>query len=185
MSYEDLINLKAYLDTLPAVRSEAPPHELGLPFNLRRGLGLWHRLYGDGESFAPDPRASAEINRGAYLVQGPGHCTECHSSRNLIGGIVAETEFAGAPNPAEEGTVPNITPSHDGTGEWSEEDIVYLLETGNLPDFHTIGGVMVPVQENTARLTPEDRKAIAAYLKSLPPRPNAVAEAETAKDGDK
>lgn len=176
MSFEDLIDLKAYLDSLPAVNNKTPPHDLAFPFNLRRALGLWHRLYVDGESFAPDPQASAEINRGAYLARGAGHCAECHSSRNLIGGIAAATEFAGAPNPAGKGTVPNITPSADGLGDWSEEDIAYFFETGNTPEFDVVGGVMVPVQENLARLTPEDRKAIAAYLKSLPPRPNAVPE---------
>lgn len=72
MSYEDLIDLKAYLDSLPAVKNEVPAHELGFPFNIRRGLGLWHKLYVDGESFVPDPHASAELNRGAYLVTGPG-----------------------------------------------------------------------------------------------------------------
>lgn len=181
MSFEDLIDLKAYLDSLPAVKHETPPHDLVFPFNLRRALGLWHRLYVDGNSFSPDPQASAELNRGAYLVRGPGHCAECHSSRNLIGGIVAATEFAGAPNPAGKGTVPNITPSDDGIGDWSHEDIVYFLETGNTPEFDVVGGVMAPVQENIAMLKPEDRKAIAAYLKSLPPRPNAVPKAK--RDG--
>ena len=70
MTFEDLIDLKAYLDTLPAVKSEVPPHALGFPFNLRRGLGLWHKLYVDGASFMPDRQASAELNRGAYLVRG-------------------------------------------------------------------------------------------------------------------
>jgi mono/diheme cytochrome c family protein len=185
MRFEDLIDLKAYLDTLPPAKNETPPHELGFPFNLRRGLGLWHRLYVDGESFAPNPTASAEVNRGGYLVRGAGHCAECHSSRNVIGGIVAETEFAGARNPTGKGTVPNITPSEDGIGDWSEEDIVYFLETGNLPDFDVVGGMMVPVQENMAKLEPEDRKAIAAYLKSLPPRPNAVPETKAAKESNR
>jgi mono/diheme cytochrome c family protein len=70
--------------------------------------------------------------------------------------------------------VPNITPSKDGIGDWSEEDIAYLFETGNLPDYDTIGEAMAPVQRNMAKLTPEDRDAIAAYIKSLPPRPDAV-----------
>jgi mono/diheme cytochrome c family protein len=177
MRFEDLIDLKAYLDTLPPVQNETPPHDLAFPFNLRRALGLWHRLYVDGESFVPDPEASEEVNRGAYLVRGPGHCTECHSSRNPFGGIVAATEFAGAPNPAGKGTIPNITPSADGIGDWTLEDIVYFFETGNTPDFDVVGGAMAPVQENLAKLTPEDRKAIAAFLKSLPPRPDAVAKA--------
>jgi mono/diheme cytochrome c family protein len=181
MSFEDLIDLKAYLDGLPGVKSKTPPHELAFPFSFRRALGLWHRLHVDGESFTPDPQASAELNRGAYLVRGPGHCAECHSSRNLIGGIVAATEFAGAPNPAGKGTVPNITPSADGIGDWNHEDIVYFLETGNTPEFDVVGGVMAPVQENIAMLTSEDRAAIAAYLKSLPPRANAVPKAK--RDG--
>jgi len=88
MTYEDLIDLKAYLDTLPAVKNEVPPHELSFPFNIRRGLGLWQILYVDGKSFTPDAKANAELNRGAYLVMGPGHCAECHSSRNILGGIV-------------------------------------------------------------------------------------------------
>jgi mono/diheme cytochrome c family protein len=126
----------------------------------------------------PDQQASADLNRGAYLVKGAGRCTECHSARNVIGGIVKDTEFAGAPNPTGKGTVPNITPSGDRIGGWSEKDIAYLLETGNTPDFDMIGESMAPVQENMAKLTPEDRKAIAAYIKSLPPAAGRRAESE-------
>lgn len=184
MTYEDLIDLKAYLDTLPAVTSEVPSHELSFPFSLRRGLGLWHRLYVDGESFVPDAEAGAELNRGAYLVRGAGHCTECHSARNVIGGIAPDTEFAGAPDPGGDGRVPNITSSEDGIGAWSKEDIAYLLETGNTPDFDTIGESMAPVQENMAKLTPEDRNAIAAYIKSLPSRPDAVPKEKKSQDSE-
>lgn len=161
MTYEDLIDLKAYLDTLPAVRSEVPAHELRFPYNIRRGLGIFQRLHVDGETFTPDPQASDEINRGAYLVLGPGHCAECHSSRDFLGGIIKDKAFAGARNPEGEGRVPNITPSDDGIGDWAEEDIAYLLETGSTPDFDTIGENMVPVQETwqgshrrTARRSP-------------------------------
>ncbi len=184
MTYEDLIDLKAYLDGLPAAKSKVPPSELRFPFNLRRGLGLWHLLYVDGKSFTPDLSASAEFNRGAYLVRGPAHCSECHSSRNSLGGIVKDTEFAGAPSVEGDSSVPNITPSEDGIGDWSEEDIAYLLETGSKPDYDTIGETMVAVQENMAKLTPEDRNAIAAYIKSLPPRPDAVPKTEKSTDGE-
>jgi len=176
MTYDDLIDLKAYLDGLPAVKSDVPPSELRFPFNIRRGLGLFNRLYVDGKSFTPDPDASAKVNRGAYLVRGPGHCSECHSSRNLLGGIVKESEFAGAPSLEGRGSPPNITPSEDGIGDWSEDDVAYLLETGNTPDFDVIGETMAPVQRNMAKLAPEDREAIAAYIKSLPPRPDAFEE---------
>ena len=161
------------------MKSEVPPHALGFPFNLRRGLGLWHKLYVDGGSFMPVRRASAELNRGAYLVRAPGHCVECHSSRNLIGGIVKATEFAGAPNPEREGVVPNIT-SDDGIGDWSEA-IAYLLQTGNTPDFDTVGDNMVPVQENMAKLTPRTARR---SPKSLPPRPDAVRRAARGEGGE-
>jgi mono/diheme cytochrome c family protein len=174
MTYEDLIDLKAYLDTLPAVSHDAPDHALRFPYNIRRGLGLFQRRYVDGKSFTPDPRASDEMNRGAYLAMGPGHCAECHSPRDALGGMIKDQEFAGALSPEGDGTVPNITPSEDGIGDWDEADIAYLLETGNTPDFDVIGETMAPVQENMAKLTPEDREAIAAFLKSLPPRPEAA-----------
>jgi mono/diheme cytochrome c family protein len=185
MTYEDLIDLKAYLDTLPGSSNDVPEHDLAFPFTIRRGLGLWQKLYVDGKAFVPDPHASAELNRGAYLVQAPGHCAECHSPRNLIGGIITSEEFAGAKNPEGKGTIPNITPSDDGIGDWSKADIVDLLENGNLPDGDVVGGTMAAVQENMAKLTDEDRKAIAAYLKALPPLPDAVPKSEQTKDEDK
>ncbi len=185
MSFEDLSDLKAYLGSLPAVKSEVPEHDLAFPFNIRRGLGLWQRLYVDGKSFVADPGASAAVNRGAYLVLAPGHCQECHSPRNIIGGIIADEAFAGARNPEGKGTVPNITPSSDGIGVWGAQDIAYFLETGNTPDYDTVGGSMVAVQENMAKLKPEDRDAIAAYLKSLSRRPDAVPKSEQKSDEEK
>jgi mono/diheme cytochrome c family protein len=174
MSYADLIDLKAYLDTLPAVKNEVPPHDLTFPYNIRRAVGLWQLLYVDGKTLKPDPKLSTELNRGAYLVEGPGHCGECHSPRNFMGGVMQSDAFTGARNPEGRGRIPNITPSDDGIGDWSADDIAYMLETGNTPDFDVIGGNMVPVQENMAKLKPEDRAAIAAFLKALPPRPDAV-----------
>ena len=103
MTYEDLIDLKAYLDTLPAVKHKAEPHQLTFPYNIRRAVGLWQLLYVDGKTFEPDAKASAEINRGDYLVNGPGHCGECHSPRNFLGGIIKSQAFAGARNPEGKG----------------------------------------------------------------------------------
>ena len=169
MTLEDLIDLRAYLDTLPPVSGAAPAHELPFPFNIRRGIGLWKLLYVDGASFVPDPAKSAELNRGAYLVTGPGHCGECHSPRNAIGGIIADRALSGGAAPEGDGQMPNITQDDDtGIGSWSEDDIVTFLESGFKPDFDVVGGSMTAVQANMAALTDEDRKAIAAYLKSVP-----------------
>jgi mono/diheme cytochrome c family protein len=122
-------------------------------------------------SMAKRPTKDAVLNRGAYLVEGPGHCAECHSPRNLIGGIPADRRFAGGPNPAGKGYVPNITPHPDGLVNWTQRDIEYLLETGFTPQYDSVGSSMAEVVENTAKLTAADRAAIAAYVKALPPRP--------------
>jgi mono/diheme cytochrome c family protein len=173
MKREDLLDIKAFLDTLKPVPSKVPENVLAFPYNIRWGLGLWKWLYLDGGTFVPDPSKNAQINRGAYLVDGPGHCGECHTPRNSLGGMTKENKLSGAPDPEGKGFVPNITPDATGIGSWSEKDIVYALETGFVPDGDVLGGTMAKVQENMAKLTAEDREAIAAYLKSLPPIPNA------------
>ena len=137
------------------------------PFNIRRNVGVWKWLFMDGKPFAPDASHSPPWNRGAYLVNSLGHCAECHSPRNFLGGIVAAQRFAGGPNPEGEGWVPNIT--QKGLADWSAKDIAYFLESGQTPDGDTAGGSMVRVIRNTSQLSPEDRAAMAEYLKSLPP----------------
>lgn len=181
MSYPDLLDLKAFMDTLPAVKSEIPDHDLALPFRLRRGLGLWKLLYLDGKQFTPVDGQDKKLARGAYLVEGPGHCGECHSPRNLLGGTLREARYSGAPNPEGKGFVPNITPHKSGIGDWSEDEIVEALESGLTPSFDSFGGTMVAVQENMAKLTAADRAAIAAYLKSLPAVASAPRKKEAAK----
>lgn len=172
MTVEDVLDLKAYMDTLPEVAGRAPGHDLPLPLRVRRGIGLWKRLYMDYQPFTPGPGAGDQLRRGAYLVTGPGHCGECHTPRNILGGPDGERAFSGGPDPAGEGTIPNITPHEDGIAGWSVEDIRTALRTGLLPDFETFGGEMALVQENMAELTEADREAIALYLKALPPRPS-------------
>ncbi|MBN8993696.1 MAG: cytochrome c [Rhizobiales bacterium] len=170
MKIEDLIDLKGYLDTLPAVASVVPPHDLPFPFSVRRGLGLWQLLYVDGKTLAPDPKATAPINRGAYLVEGPGHCGECHTPRNLIGGRQASLSLAGGPAPEGDGHIPNITPDEaTGIGRWSHDEIVQALSTGFTPDFDALGGDMAAVVQNIGHLTAEDQNAMADYLKAIPP----------------
>ncbi len=164
---EDVRDLFAYLRTLPAVPGKVREHDVPFPFNIRRNIGIWKLLFVDGKPFALDSARSANWNRGAYLVNSFGHCAECHSPRNFLGGIIAAQRFAGGPNPEGEGWVPNIT--QKGLGDWSEKDIAYFLETGQLPDGDSVGGSMARVIRNTSQLPAEDRAAIAEYLKSLPP----------------
>jgi mono/diheme cytochrome c family protein len=164
---EDIRDLFAYLKTLTPVSGKVRGHDVPFPFNIRRNIGIWKLLFMDDRSFTPDARRSASWNRGAYLVGGLGHCAECHSPRNLLGGIIAAQRFAGGPNPEGEGWVPNIT--QKGLGDWSQKDIAYFLETGSMPDGDSAGGPMARVIKNTSQLSPEDRAAMAEYLKSLPP----------------
>jgi mono/diheme cytochrome c family protein len=164
---EDVRDLFAYLKTLPAVAGKVRDHDVPFPFNVRRNVGIWKWLFMDGKPFTPDAARSARWNRGAYLVNSLGHCAECHSPRNFLGGIVAAQRFAGGPNPEGEGWVPNIT--QKGLGEWSEKDFAYFLETGQTPDDDSAGGSMARVIKNTSQLSAQDRAAMAEYLKSLPP----------------
>ncbi len=170
MRVEDIIDLKAFMDTLEPVDNAIAAHDLPFPFNIRRGLGLWQLVFADGKTFVPDPQASDQINRGAYLVKGPGHCGECHTPRDVAGAMIAARALSGGPAPEGDGTVPNITPDTDtGIGSWSQDDLVTLFKTGFTPDFDSVGGSMAPVQRNLAMLPDEDLEAIAAYLMSLPP----------------
>ena len=168
MTPKALADLLAYIRTLPAVEGRAPAHELPFPFNIRRMVGGWKLLFFDGAPFKPDPTKSEEWNRGAYLVQGPGHCAECHSSRNALGAIVQATRYAGGPDPEGKGWVPNITQSEDGLGKWSKSEIAELLKSGFTSDFDSVGGSMAAVVRNSAQLPEADRLAMAEYLKSLP-----------------
>ena len=165
MRTEDLRDLFAYLKTLPAISGAAPDHALKFPFNVRRTVGLWKLLYLDDAPFKPDAAQSPQWNRGAYLVNAPGHCAECHSPRNLLGAMVASRRFTGGQSPTGQGGVPDITQGklHD----WKAEDFVEVLDSGMTPDSDRVGGAMVEVVANTRQLSAADREAIAVYLKSL------------------
>lgn len=167
MPVEDVMDLKAFLDTLPPVEGRIEPHSLGFPWSIRRGLGAWKRRYLDTDPLALPASATLE-DRGRLLVEGAGHCGECHTPRDRLGGLVRERWLAGAPNPEGRGRVPNITPGGKTISEWSAADIAYYLESGFTPEFDTVGGSMVSVQENMSKLSKKDREAIAAYLMALP-----------------
>jgi len=169
MSVADVADLMAYLRTLPAVLGRAPQHELDPLFQIRRFVGFWKLLYFRPGEIKPDPTRDAQWNRGRYLVEGAAHCDECHSSRDLFGGIKEKTRFAGGQDPVGTGFYPNITPAR--IGHWSAADLAELLRSGNTPDHGRVGSSMSDVVINTAQLPQADRDAIATYIKSLPARP--------------
>ncbi|MGA9575933.1 MAG: cytochrome c [Lysobacterales bacterium] len=168
MRFEDLLDLKAYLDTLPESDNINAAHELKFPWNVRAGIGVWKLLNLDSTAVVSIAADNELALRGRYLVEGPGHCGECHTPRDWTGGLEYSHWLGGAPSPDGEGKVPNITPDPEGLADWSQADIEYYLFAGFTPDFDTVGGSMVEVQENMARLPAEDLAAIAAYLKAVP-----------------
>lgn len=171
MELNDVRDLFAYLKTLPPVPGKVRDHDLAFPFNIRRLVGVWKLLYLTGGPYVPDPSHSAQWNRGAYLVNGPGHCAECHSPRNMLGGIIADERFAGGATPDGQSWVPNITPVglQHGDDKWSEKDIAGFLSDGSMPSGDYAGGSMAEVIRNTSLLGADDRAAIANYIFTLPP----------------
>ncbi|TNF23116.1 MAG: c-type cytochrome [Rhodobacteraceae bacterium] len=165
MADRDIVDLWAYLQTLPASSEPSVGHDVGFPFNIRRSLGGWKFLFLKDDWVMDGNDLGAELTRGRYLVEALGHCAECHTPRNALGGLDRGRWMAGAPDPSGKGTIPALTPDKL---TWSETDIAYYLETGFTPEFDSAGGHMAKVVTNTAKLEAEDRAAIAAYLKALP-----------------
>jgi mono/diheme cytochrome c family protein len=163
----DVADLFAFLRTVPAVRGRPPAHDLTFPFSIRRALGLWKVLYFDDVGLQPDPKQSSQWNLGRYIVEGPGHCGECHTPRNLLGAVKPSLHLAGAHTPDGKGNAPNLTAA--GLADWTNADIVEALTSGFTPDGDVLGGGMTSVVRNLAQLPKSDREAIADYLKSLPP----------------
>ena len=174
MELSDVRDLFAYLKTLPPVPGKVRGPDLSFPFDIRRMVGIWNLLFLHGGPFVPDPSKSAQYNRGAYLVNGPGHCAECHSPRNFLGAIIESERFAGGPTPDGKDWVPNITPAGLRGGDnakhpWTQRDIAGFLSDGMTPDGDFAGGAMSDVIRNTSKLSEDDRAAIAAYIAALPP----------------
>jgi len=169
-SRDDLLAIRAYLFSIEPVRKENKDHDLAWYMSTRLAAGAWKELNFDSARFVPDASRDAQWNRGAYLVRHLGHCGECHTPRSALGVLQADQEMAGSQLGEE--SIPNITQHRvDGIGRWSIRDIEYFLDIGMLPDGDFSGGSMgAVIEDNTSMLTAEDRQAIAAYLKSLPPR---------------
>ena len=167
MTPKDVADLIAFLRAAPAVSGRAPPNALPFPFSIRRAVGLWKLLYFDNAGLKPDASESADWNRGRYLVEGPGHCGECHTPRGFFGEMDRSRWLAGAPLPDGHGKAPPL--SGGDIAKWSAPDIVEALTSGFTPVGDVLGDGMTAVVGNLARLPDSDREAIAAYLKSLPP----------------
>lgn len=182
MSDADVADLWAYMKTVPPAATPSKPHDIRFPFNLRVAQFFWKMLFFAPGRFQPDPARSAEVNRGAYLVQALGHCGECHTPRNALGGLDTGMAYAGNRKGPDGHAVPNITPDPEtGLGKWSEGDIADVLRSGMTPDGDFVGGAMAEVVRNsTSKLTDSDLHAVVAYLKSLPPIRNKVED----KDAD-
>jgi mono/diheme cytochrome c family protein len=170
VSREDLLALKAYLFSTEPVKRENVQHDLAWYMSSRLAAGAWKELNFRSARFVPHADKSAQWNRGAYLVRHLGHCGECHTPRSKTGVLQTDREMAGSTLGDE--VMPNIsTERSDGIGRWSASDIEYFLDIGMLPDGDFTGSSMVAViEDNTSKLTRQDRLAIAEYLKSLAPQ---------------
>jgi len=161
--------LWAYLGTVKPVDRANRPHALKFPFSVRFLVTFWKWLNFSRGPFLPNAEKTKSWNRGAYLVTALGHCGECHTPRNVFGGLRRSQAMSGSSGgPA--GDTPNITPDmKTGIGRWSAADIVSALKLGILPDGDFVGGEMTEVVEHgTSQLAESDLQAISVYLKSLP-----------------
>jgi nicotinate dehydrogenase subunit B len=172
----DLQALYAYLMAQPAVKSASPETKLAFPFNLRPLMAGWNALFHSGATFAPDRAQSAAWNRGAYLVEGLGHCGACHSPRNPLGAEKAEAYLAGGF--AEGWEAPPLTSLSQAPIPWSEDELFAYLRTGETRFHGVAAGPMAPVVKELAALPDDDIRAMAVYLGSFNEKPIGKAEQE-------
>lgn len=167
MSRDDVVAIRAYLNTVEPVRHPVVANTLPFPFNIRASMRVWNALYFHPGEFKPDPQKSADWNRGAFLVDGPGHCMACHTPKSFLGGDIGSEYLRGSN--LQGWFAPNIT-SDDrvGLGRWSSEDIVAYLKTGHNRITAATGPMAEEIEHSTSKLKDEDLAAMAAYLKSIP-----------------
>ncbi|MBV9018138.1 MAG: cytochrome c [Alphaproteobacteria bacterium] len=182
MSRKEALAIRAYLNTLEPVHHEVVSNQLPFPFNIRTGLLAWDWLFFTPGRFEPVAGQSPEWNRGAFLVEGPGHCGACHTTKNFLGGD--ETSHALQGGVLQGWFAPNLTGDPRlGLGSWSVEDIVDYLKTGHNRITAATGPMSEVVVDSTSHLHDDDLRAIAVYLKSLPQGtepPTPVAESDPA-----
>ena len=167
----------AYLKSVPAVNQKDRPHDLRFPYDNRSLILGWRSMFFSEGEYKPDPAKSAEWNRGAYLVEGLGHCGMCHSPINALGGTSQSEAFKGGLIPMQNWYAPSLTSNREGgLGDWSIEDITALLKTGISPRGVVYGPMAEVVHNSLQYLTDEDVRAMAVYLKGIaepspPPAP--------------
>jgi mono/diheme cytochrome c family protein len=177
---DDVLAIKAYLDTIPAVRSDTKKPALPFPLSWRGSVAAWNRLFFHEGTYQPDPRKSAEWNRGAYLVEGAGHCGACHSPKNVLGAVKQDQRFQGGKG--EGWFAVDLTEDRAGLGSWTVDEIVEYLKTGANRRARAMGPMGEVVQHSTSHLEDSDLHAIAVYLKDLQgPKDRNRREAKTPK----
>ena len=168
MKTEDVLDIRSYLMTLTPVKADNKPADIPLPFILRRGIGLWKYIGFSDAKWQPDPNQTASWNRGAYLVNGPGHCGECHTPRNIFMVRDDARAFAGGPHPEGEGRVPSLRGLVERQRYKDAKDLVSAMQFGETLGYDKLSsGGMGAVQSNLSKLPDADVQAIAEYLISL------------------
>ena len=168
---DDALAIFAYLQSLPAVHQPNVAPALEFPYSLRRSLLVWRALYFHEGEYKSDPAQSAQWNRGAYLVQGLGHCNECHAARGSFGGIAGGQHLTGGEIPVQDWYAPDLsTRQNGGLQGWTEQGIVDLLKNGQSAKGAAFGPMADVVAGSTQYMTDDDLRAVATYLRSLPAR---------------
>ncbi|MDR3444309.1 MULTISPECIES: cytochrome c [unclassified Dyella] len=172
---DDALAIFAYLQSLAPVHAPAQAPTLEFPYSVRNSLKAWRALYFHEGEFQRDASKSDAWNRGAYLVQGLGHCNECHAPRDSLGGQQGSASLAGGQIPAQNWYAPDLSmQANGGLAGWSEQDIVDLLKTGQSARGTAFGPMAEVVAQSTQHMHEDDLRAMATYLQSLPPRTAAV-----------
>ena len=181
LTESDALAIRAYLNTVKPVRNAVVSNKLPFPFDVREGMAAWNALYFKSGEFKPDPTKSAEWNRGAYLVEGLGHCGACHTPKTQLGGDDRARAFQGY---ALQGWfAPNITnDSERGLGGWSVADIVAYLKKGHNATTASTGIMGEEITLSSSQMTDADLTAIATYLKDLPGQTSSPPAAVSASD---
>jgi mono/diheme cytochrome c family protein len=177
VTQDDALAMFAYLQSLPSVHLPSTAPTLEFPYSVRDSLTAWRALYFKEGVFKPDPNQSTQWNRGAYLVQGLGHCNECHAARDSLGGTPQDMHLTGGQIPQQNWYAPDLsTRQNGGLQGWNEQDIVDLLKNGQSSKGVAFGPMSDVVAISTQHMTDDDLRAVATYLGSLPARTLAPEE---------